>query len=313
MIRHRAKKKLRLGTRGSLLALNQANWVKGQVEELNPEIVVVLVPIKTKGDQINIPLFKVGGKGLFIKEIEDALLNKEVDLAVHSAKDLPIFLPEGLSLVAFPPREDPRDVLISRNKTLFENIPEKGRVGTSSLRRQSQLRHLRPDLEIVPLRGNLDTRLQKLSSLDLEAIIVAAAGLHRLGWREKITAYLPAEVMLPAIGQGILAIEARSGDSWLQEILRPLNDPTTEQCFAAERAFLRRLGGGCQVPIAGLAQIEEEKIILTGLVASVNGQQLVRGQVTGALWAGEELGKRLAEDLLAQGGEEILSEVYKQR
>lgn len=292
------------------MALNQAKIIKARIEELNPDIVVNLVPIKTKGDQIEIPLFKMGGKGLFVKEIEEALLQEEVDLAVHSAKDLPIQIPEGLSLIAFPPREDPRDVLICHQEGGAINLPEKGKVGTSSLRRQAQLRHLRPQLEIVPLRGNLDTRLRKLFSLNLDAIIVAAAGLHRLGWQEKITAYLEPEVMLPAVGQGILVIEARAGDEGLQKILHPLNDLTTQQCFLAERSFLQRVGGGCQVPIAGWARIQSGKLILTGLVAAVDGKKMVRGEITGSAQEGQELGKKLAEDLLARGGQEILDEVY---
>lgn len=276
-------------------------------------MLVNLIPIKTKGDQIDVPLFKWGGKGLFVKEIEEALLREEIDLAVHSAKDLPMQIPAGLALVAFPPREDPRDVLICREKSFAENLSERGKVGTSSLRRQAQLRYFRPNWEIVPLRGNLDTRCQKLFSLNLDAIIVAAAGLHRLGWREKITAYLEPEFMLPAIGQGVLAIETRSKDSWLQEILRPLNDLATEQCLTAERAFLQRLGGGCQVPIAGLAKIESGQLILNGLVAAVNGRKLVRGEISGSPEEGAEIGKKLAEELLAKGGEEILKEVYAQR
>lgn len=274
---------------------------------------VTLVPIKTKGDQITVPLFKFGGKGLFVKEIEEALLREEIDLAVHSAKDLPGQIPEGLSLVAFPPRDDPRDALICREKSLGKNLPERGKVGTSSLRRQAQLRHLRPNLEIMPLRGNLNTRLQKLFSLDLDAIIVAAAGLHRLGWEEKINTYLEPEVMLPAIGQGTLAIEARAKDHWLKEILGPLNDLATEQCLVAERAFLKRLGGGCQVPIAGLARIKSGKLILNGLVAAVNGAKVVRGEIIGSPEEGRETGERLAEELLAEGGQEILREVYTQR
>ncbi|MGB9699888.1 MAG: hydroxymethylbilane synthase [Thermodesulfobacteriota bacterium] len=306
----RFPKIVRLGTRGSLLALNQAKTIKAWIEEHNPDVVVNLVPIKTKGDKIEIPLFKMGGKGLFVKEIEEALLQAEVDLAVHSAKDLPVQIPEGLSLIAFPPREDPRDALICRQTGFGNKLPEKGKVGTSSLRRQAQLRHHWPNLEIVPLRGNLDTRLRKLYSLNLDAIIVAAAGLHRLGWQEKITAYLEPEVMLPAIGQGILVVEGREGDEGLQKILHPLNDLTTQQCFLAERSFLQRVGGGCQVPIAGWARIESDKLILRGLVAAVDGQKVVRGEISGLPQDGQELGKKLAADLLARGGQEILDEVY---
>lgn len=255
----------------------------------------------------------MGGKGLFVKEIEEALLQGGVDLAVHSAKDLPMQIPEGLSLLAFPPREDPRDALICRQGGFGNKLPEKGKIGTSSLRRQAQLLYLSPQLEIVPLRGNLDTRLRKLFSLNLDAIIVAAAGLHRLGWQEKITAYLEPEVILPAIGQGILVIEARAEEEELQEILLPLNDLGTQQCFLAERAFLQRLGGGCQVPIAGWARIKSDSLILTGMVATVDGQKLVRGEIVGSPEEGREIGKKLAEELLAKGGQEILNEVYAQK
>jgi hydroxymethylbilane synthase len=305
------KIELRLGTRASLLALCQANWVKSRVEEQNRAVTVNLVHIKTTGDKIDTPLFKVGGKGLFVKEIEEALLRDEVDLAVHSAKDLPALIPDGLTLMAFPEREDPRDALITGDGKRFSEIPPGGKVGTGSLRRQAQLLNLRPDLEVVPLRGNLDTRLKKLSSLKLDAIILASAGLRRMCWEARVSEYFEPEVMLPAIGQGVLAIEGRRRDERVYEVLAPLNHVPTQISVLAERAFLKRLGGGCQVPIAGLAKVEGEKLIFIGLVAGVDGKKVVKGKVEGSLGKNEELGERLAEELLAKGAERILKEVYK--
>ncbi|MDI6755005.1 MAG: hydroxymethylbilane synthase, partial [Thermodesulfobacteriota bacterium] len=227
MTKQRHKNTLRLGTRASLLALRQANWVKHQVEDQYPEVEVDLVHIKTEGDKIDVPLFALGGKGLFVKEIEEALLRGEVDMAVHSAKDFPAIIPEGLALIAFPEREDPRDILISRNGRPFAEIPPGGKVGTSSLRRQAQLLHLRPDLKIIPLRGNLDTRIKKLSTLNLDAVILASAGLRRMGWEDRVSEFFDPEVMLPAIGQGVLAIEARVKDERVHHLLAFLNHPPT--------------------------------------------------------------------------------------
>ncbi len=305
------KIELRLGTRASLLALCQANWVKNRVEEQNPSVTVNLVHIKTTGDKIDTPLFKVGGKGLFIKEIEEALLRGAVDLAVHSAKDLPAVIPDGLSLMVFPEREDPRDALITEDGKRFSEIPSGGKVGTGSLRRQAQLLNLRPDLKVVPLRGNLDTRLKKLSSLKLDAIILASAGLRRMCWQARISEYFEPEVMLPAIGQGVLAIEGRKGDERIHRVVASLNHLPSQICVLAERAFLKRLGGGCQVPIAGLARVEGAKLIFIGLVAGIDGKKVVKGKVEGAVGKNEELGERLAGELLAKGADEILEEVYK--
>jgi len=305
------KIELRLGTRASLLALQQANWVKTRVEDLNPEVTVTLVHIKTTGDKLDFPLFKVGGKGLFVKEIEEALARKEVDLAVHSAKDLPAVIPEGLDLIAFPEREDPRDALVSPGKKRFGEIRGGGRVGTGSLRRQAQLLNLRPDLEVVPLRGNLDTRLKKLTALDLDAVILAYAGLHRMGWEDRISEFFDPEMMVPAIGQGALAIESREGDERVRKVVEPLNHLATQISVLAERAFLQRLGGGCQVPVAGYARIESGTLIMTGLVAGVDGRKVVRGKEEGPLEKNQELGDRLAGNLLQRGAGEILQEVYK--
>ena len=301
---------LRLGTRSSPLALCQANWVKDRVEEHNPSVTVSLVHIRTSGDKIETPLFKVGGKGLFVKEIEDALLRGDVDLAVHSAKDLPAVIPEGLTLLIFPEREDPRDALITENGKRFNDIPPGGKIGTGSLRRQAQLLHLRPDLKIVPLRGNLDTRIGKLSSLQLDGVILASAGLCRMCWEARVAEYFEPELMLPAVGQGVLAIEGRMEDERVRRAVAPLNHIPTQIAFRAERAFLKRLGGGCQVPIAGLGKVEGEKVRLTGLVAGIDGQRVVKGSAEGPFGDEEELGKNLAEELLAKGAEDILEEVY---
>jgi len=302
---------IRLGTRASLLALRQAHWVKAQLECHFPEVEVNLVHIKTSGDKIKIPLFKVGGKGLFVKEIEEALLRGAVDLAVHSAKDLPAFIPEGLKLLAFPAREDARDVLVSASGRRWGELPTQGRVGTGSLRRQAQLLNLRPDLEIVPLRGNLNTRLKKLSALKLDALVLAAAGLRRLGWEERVVEYFEPEVMLPAIGQGALAIEGRVGDEQVQKLVAFLNHPPTQSAVAAERAFSRKLGGGCQVPIAAHARVETDRLTLNGLVAGLDGRRIIKGKVEGSSAKSEDLGRKLAEELLEKGAGEILHEVRK--
>ena len=305
------KNEILLGTRSSLLALSQANWVKKRLEEQNSGITITLVHIKTTGDKLDIPLFKLGGKGLFVKEIEEALLREEIDLAVHSAKDLPADIPEGLTLMSFPERGDPRDALISGDGKKFRDIPPGGRVGTGSLRRKAQLLHQRPDLEVVPLRGNIDTRLKKLSALKLDAVILASAGLWRMGWEDQISEYFDFEVMLPAIGQGVLAIEGRIGDERVHSVVAGLDHLPTKDAALAERAFLKRLGGGCQVPIAGLAKAESGRLSFTGLVAAVDGQKIVKGKIEGPSKESEALGDKLAKELLGRGAEEILKEVYK--
>jgi hydroxymethylbilane synthase len=304
------KIELRLGTRASGLALCQATWVKNRIEEQNPGVSVNLVHIRTTGDKIETPLFKVGGKGLFVKEIEDALLRGEVDLAVHSAKDLPALIPEGLTLMAFPEREDPRDALVTADGKRFGEIPRGGKVGTGSLRRKAQLLNLRPDLEVVPLRGNLDTRIKKLSSLKLDAVVLASAGLRRMCWEARVSEYFDPEAMLPAVGQGVLAIEGRVGDEHVLRAVAPLNHLPTQISLLAERAFLKKLGGGCQVPVAGLAKAEGGRVALLGLVAAVDGRKVVKGRVEGSAGKNEELGQGLAEKLLRKGAEDILREVY---
>jgi len=302
---------LRIGTRGSKLALVQSEWVKKEVQSRHPEVRVDLVKIKTKGDKIlDAPLSKVGGKGLFVKEIEEALLKKEVDLAVHSLKDVPAALQKGLKLSAYPKREDPRDAFVSSLFGRVEDLPQGASVGTSSLRRSAQLLHLRPDLQIVPLRGNVDTRLRKLESGDLQAIVLAAAGLRRLGLSARITALLLPEVVLPAIGQGVLGLEVREDDRKTQELISLLNDPETELAARAERAFLKELEGGCQVPLAGYARVEKDRIVLDGMVAELDGSVVLRQQRSGGKEKPEEVGVALARQLKAAGADRILEKIY---
>ena len=306
-----ARRSLVLGTRGSRLAVWQAEWVQARLREIAPDVAVRLQRIKTSGDKIlDVPLAKVGGKGLFIKEIEEALLQGTIDLAVHSMKDVPTALPDGLEILCVPEREDPHDALISRDAQPLDRLPHGARIGTSSLRRQAQLLHRRPDLKIEMLRGNLDTRLRKLRDGEFDAIVLAAAGLKRMGWAQQITEYLPPEVSLPAIGQGALGIEGRRDDDFVREIVSSLEHPPTRTAVTAERALLDRLEGGCQVPIAAHATLSGKRLRLEGLVASVDGRRLVQDRVEGQAEDARELGMRLAEQLLRQGGEAILNEIY---
>jgi len=305
------KTRLRIGTRGSALALAQASLVQHQLQNRYPRLAVDLEIIKTTGDKIqDVPLAKIGGKGLFTKEIELAILAGEVDLGVHSMKDVPTEVPPGLVIGITTAREDPRDAFISRQYQDLHQIPPGGRVGTGSLRRRAQLLHLRPDLEIVPLRGNVDTRLRKLHEESLDAIILAAAGLRRLGRAAEITAILSPRTMLPAIGQGALGLEFREDDDEVKSLLGFLDDTTTRVAVTAERAFLARLEGGCQVPIAAYGQVHHDTVSLDGLIGDLTGQRLYRAQMQGPAAAAASLGRELAELLLAQGGAQILSEVY---
>jgi hydroxymethylbilane synthase len=305
------QRRLRIGTRGSSLALWQAEWVKSQLLGGQQELIVELVVIKTTGDKIlDVPLAMVGGKGLFVKEIEEALLDGRADLAVHSVKDMPAELPEGLHLAAMPPREDPRDALISKNGAGLDKLPHGARVGTSSLRRAAQLLHLRPDLRIETLRGNVDTRLRKLESEGLDAIVLAAAGLKRMELSQVISEYLEPERILPAVGQGALGIETRIGDVSTNEIVASLIHQQTVTTVRAERAFLKRLEGGCQVPIGGYATMEGETLILTGMVADLQGVRLIRKEMRGDARQPEVVGESLAEVVLESGGREILAEIY---
>jgi len=302
---------LRIGTRGSNLALVQSEWVKKEVQSRHPGVRVELVTIKTKGDKIlDAPLSRVGGKGLFVKEIEDALLKRDVDLAVHSMKDVPAELQKGLKLSVYPKREDPRDAFVSSHFRGVEDLPQGASVGTSSLRRSAQLLHMRSDLQIVPLRGNVDTRLRKLDNKEVQAIVLAAAGLRRLGLSDRITAALSPEVVLPAIGQGVLGLEVREDDQNTQDLISFLNDLETELAAKGERAFLRELEGGCQVPLAGYARVEKDRIVLDGMVAELDGSIILRQQRSGGKDKPEELGVALAQQLKAAGADRILEKIY---
>lgn len=303
---------LKIGTRGSQLALFQANWVKDRLVQAHPDLRVTLIKIKTTGDKIqDAPLAKIGGKGLFVKEIEEALLKERADLAVHSIKDVPTEFPEGLHLSVITKREDPRDVLISKDGKPLKDLPKGAKIGTSSLRRQAQLLHFRSDFELIPLRGNLDTRLKKLKTMNLDAIVLALAGVKRLGFDEKITEIIPPEVSLPAIGQGALGIETRMADQEVESRIRLLNDRDSSIAINAERAFLKKLEGGCQVPIAAFARIVGTTLHIDGLVGTIDGKRLIRHHVEGPIERAESLGVELAEILLGEGAKEILDEVYQ--
>ncbi len=307
-----AKGPIRIATRGSMLALQQSGIIKAALEKLWPEIRFELQIIKTTGDKITgVPLAQVGGKGLFVKEIEDALLDGSADLAVHSMKDVPAVLPAGLEIVAIPEREDPRDVLIIRRGKTIDDLCNGAVVGTSSLRRGAQIRAMRPDFEVRDLRGNLDTRLRKLDEGLFDAIILAAAGLKRMGWQDKITMYLDPVEFIPAVGQGALAIEARSQDNAIRRFLAPLNHSETSFAVRAERSLLQDLEGGCQVPIGGHARVAGKTVQLAGLVASLDGTQLFRTVRIAPLHDAAALGKRVALELLDLGAEKILDEIYR--
>ncbi len=298
---------IKIGTRGSKLALWQANWVKSALTAGHPSLSVELEPIKTKGDKIlDVALAKVGGKGLFVKEIEEALLNGHIDLAVHSMKDMPSEIPKGLCIGAIPQRETPQDVLISRKRLLLSQLGPNARIGTSSLRRTAQLLHARPDLVILPLRGNLDTRLKKLDAENLDAIILAAAGVKRLGLEYRITEYLDEKVMLPAVGQGALCIEIRENDPEVESIITLLEHHETRTVVMGERAFLKRLEGGCQVPIAAHGKIEKNRFTLCGLVATVDGTTVIRETLSGQKDSSERVGVTLADRLIEMGAKTIM-------
>ncbi len=305
--------KIRIGTRGSRLALAQSEWVKSRIEKQQAGVKVELVIIKTKGDKIlDTPLSRIGGKGLFVKEIEDALLKNEIDLAVHSLKDMPAELAQGLKVSIYPEREDPRDAFVSLEYRTLQDLPLGARVGTSSLRRSAQLLSLRPDLKIIPLRGNVDTRLKKLETEDLQAVILAVAGLNRLGLGKRITQIIEPEMILPAIGQGALGIETKKSDPKLDDLLGFLNHEQTETMVRAERAFLKKMEGGCQVPLAAHGRFMGGEIILQGLVSKLDGSRLIKKQIKGKPHEPEKLGQELAELLLDSGGREILERVYQE-
>ncbi len=289
----------------------QAEWVQRQLKALAPDISVILKRIQTSGDKIqDVPLAKIGGKGLFVKEIEEALLRREIDLAVHSMKDVPSELPEGLEIICVPEREDPRDALIAHEGHILATLPVGARVGTSSLRRQAQLLHARPDLEIAMLRGNVDTRLRKVREGHYDAIILAASGLKRLGWEQEVTEYLSVDVSLPAIGQGSLGLEGRKEDIWVRDLVAQFEHRSTRVAVTAERALLAGLEGGCQVPIAGYATIQGDTLTLVGLVASLDGKRYIRQVVSGPNGEAASIGRRVAEQLLDGGAQPILQEIY---
>ncbi|MDQ0244638.1 hydroxymethylbilane synthase [Bacillus fengqiuensis] len=306
-------RKIIVGSRRSKLALTQTNWVIDQLKKLGLPYEFEVKEIVTKGDQIlNVTLSKVGGKGLFVKEIEQAMLDKEIDMAVHSMKDMPAVLPEGLTIGCIPPREDHRDVLISKNGEKFADLPSGAVIGTSSLRRSAQLLAKRPDLTIKWIRGNIDTRLEKLKNEEYDAIILAAAGLARMGWsKDIVTEYLDPELSVPAVGQGALSIECREDDHDLLQLLNHLNDETTNKAVQAERAFLHKMEGGCQVPIAGYAHmLNESDVQLTVLVGSPDGSIIYKEQLTGT--DPIELGYEAAKHLTERGAKQLIERVKEE-
>ena len=305
------EKTLKIATRQSPLALWQANYVKDSLQQLYPDLTVELVLMVTKGDVIlDSPLAKIGGKGLFVKELENALLNKEADIAVHSMKDVPMQFPEGLGLAVICKREDPRDAFVSNSYRTFSELPRGAVVGTSSLRRQCQLKALRPDLDIRSLRGNVGTRLSKLDNGDYDAIILASAGLIRLGLADRIASFIEVEQSLPAAGQGAVGIECRTDDVQVKQLLAPLADAETTCCVLAERAMNNRLQGGCQVPIGGYAVLQQGQLYLRALVGDVDGSQIIRAEGKSAVENADVLGVQIAEQLLAQGADKILQSIY---
>lgn len=302
---------IRIATRQSALALWQANYVKARLQDIHPGLKVELVGMTTRGDKIlDVPLAKVGGKGLFVKELEEAMLRDEADIAVHSMKDVPMELPQGLELYAICEREDHRDAFVSHDYESLEQLPEGAVVGTSSLRRQCQLSALRPDIKIKSLRGNVNTRLAKLDEGEFDAIILAAAGLIRLDMASRIRSFIDEDVCLPACGQGAVGIECRSSDDTVKALLAPLNHEETALTVSAERAFNRHLEGGCQVPIGGFAELKGEQLSMRGLVGQPNGRLVISDEKTGSAAEPEKLGVALADALLARGADRILAAVY---
>ena len=303
-------RKIKIGSRGSPLALWQANWIKDQLESRNPDIPVEIVIIKTSGDKIqDVPLAKIGGKGLFVKELEEALLRKDVDFAVHSMKDMPIKFPFALCIASVTKRENPFDALISRNNIKLNDLPKGAKIGTGSLRRASQLLHYRPDLNLIPLRGNVETRIKKLETEGLDAIILATAGLIRLGWGDKISEIISPEILLPAMGQGAVGIEARKHDVDNQILLADMDDENTHLALDAERAVVTQLEGGCNVPIGAFATIEGNEMTLRGLVASLDGKTLYKKELKGDKVNAVALGNDMGNALLDMGGDKIMHEI----
>ncbi len=302
---------IRIATRKSPLAMWQAEHVAAALRQAHPGLAVEIVGMSTQGDKIlDTPLAKIGGKGLFVKELEERMLSGDADIAVHSMKDVPVELPRGLHLAVIMQREDPRDALVSNRDASLADLPQGARVGTSSLRRQCQLADRRPDLNIIPLRGNVNTRLRKLDEGEYDAIILAAAGLLRLGFGERIRGFISIDDSLPAIGQGAIGIECRTDDARVNALLQPLHHAPTAARVQAERAMNHRLEGGCQVPIGGHAVLEGEQLTLRGLVGTVDGSEIVRAEISGPTDDADRLGTALAEELLEHGAAEILRELY---
>ncbi|MFU2126624.1 hydroxymethylbilane synthase [Gallibacterium anatis] len=303
---------LRIATRQSPLALWQANYIKHKLQVLYPQLTVELVTMVTKGDVLlDTPLAKIGGKGLFVKELELALLEGRADIAVHSMKDVPMQFPQGLHLSVICEREDPRDAFVSNRYASLDELPQNAVVGTSSLRRQCQLKALRPDIELKTLRGNVGTRLRKLDEGEYDAIILASAGLIRLGEQQRIRSFIAPEVSLPAVGQGAVGVECRQDDEWVNQLLKPLLHQDTWDRVIAERAMNNRLQGGCQVPIAGYAILDGDQLFLRALVGAVDGSKVLRAEATAVRAQAEQLGVQVAEMLLAQGAQDLLSQVMK--
>jgi hydroxymethylbilane synthase len=301
---------IRIGTRASQLALAQALWVRNRISDRYPDTKVEIVKIRTRGDRIiDRPLSSIGGKGLFVKEIEEALKRDDIDVAVHSLKDVPAEIPDDLHIGIIPEREDPHDVIISRNNIVLNHLPQRSSIGTSSLRRTAQLLHYRPDLNVIPLRGNLDTRLRKLDTEDLQAIIIAAAGLRRVGLSERITQSLPFGVMLPAIGQGALGLELRRDDHTVKSLLEFLDHYPTRVAVEAERSFLLELRGGCELPVGAHAILDGKVVYLDALVASPDGKRLFRNSIEGPADEAGLIGARLARMLLNSGAQQIIDDI----
>lgn len=306
------KKIIRIATRKSPLALWQAEHVAERLEKAFPDVKTELVKMVTKGDKIlDAPLAKIGGKGLFVKELEQGMLEGTADLAVHSMKDVPVEFPEGLHLAAILNREDPSDAFVSNNYAALDELPEHAKIGTSSLRRQCQIKERFPDAEILSLRGNVNTRLAKLDAGEYDAIILASAGLKRLGMGDRITECLDTSISLPAIGQGAIGIECRADDQQINEYIKVLHDQQTTVRVTAERAMNERLNGGCQVPIAGFAEIQGDTLIMRGLVGSPDGSTLYRAERKGSFVEAKDIGIAIADDLLAQGADKILQDLYQ--
>ena len=304
-----SREKLVIGTRGSKLALWQSEYIKGLVEQITG-LPVELKIIKTTGDKIlDVPLAKVGGKGLFTKELEVELLAGTVDLCVHSMKDVPTELPEGLGIAAMPPRVDPRDALVSGAGYTLETLPQGAKVGTSSLRRIAQVRALRPDVEIVDVRGNLDTRMRKAENGEVDVVILASAGITRMGWADRITGYIATDQMVSAVGQGAIGIEIRESDEFMADVMDKIGDGPTMLCVTAERVVMNKLEGGCQVPIGAYARLDGDTLVMDAVVGSVAGDRILRAHLEGPASQPIELGEKTVAELLELGADAILAEI----